>query len=400
MKNKKIVVLIALVAVLAACVVAFFLFNGSPFSGKAPEETVALDSLKEILASQRSQLLESGKTVQLNLPTDRELTVATSNEKVATVDENGLVTAVGKGLALITVSDGNESAVCGVLVDAKGSLIDATKQTRKELFTDLELYSTAQIAGMTVDVENQTVYFAQGPLSISSFAPLNSDVLVSKVQLKDKSWDLAGWMRFSGCGKGSISVDKDGQTTRLWLESNGDYIGYGNSISLVDWSENSYCEDSYGQVFNPQGVSGSMTVTADSESNMVLVYDRSAKCYRIYDRAQMLAGEEAPEYVHSFSCKANQTPAAGVDDSKGRYNASVHGYALYDGYLYQFSGSSSIYLSVFDLEGNLQYCHRLVDLPDTDYYMPASISVADGKIYLAIATGNSDYNLANLLVFE
>lgn len=400
MKNKKIVILIALIAVLAACLVALLVFKGSLFPDKAPQETVALESIQQLLAHQRSQLLETGKTFQLDLPKDREVVVSSSNEKVATVDKNGLVTAAGKGMAMITVSDSRESAACGVLVDTKGSMIDVTKLQRKEVFSGLELHSAAEITGLAVDAKNQSVYFAQSPLSAGSFVPLNSDVLVNKVERKDNSWKLAGWMRFSGSGKGSICVDNDGEKTRLWMECSGDYVGYGKAISLVDWSDNSYSQDSFGQMFDPQGISGGMTVTADIENNMVLVYDRAAKCYRIYDRAAMLAGEKAPEYVHSFSCKANQTPAAGVDDSKGRYNASIHGYTLYDGYLYQFSGSSSIYLSVFDMEGNLQYCHRLTDLPEVDYYMPASISVADGKIYLAIATGNSEYNLANLLVFE
>jgi len=325
--------------------------------------------------------------------------VASSNEKVATVAESGLVTAVGKGMALITVSDSSETAFCGVLVDAQGSMIDITKLSAKEIFSNLELHSITEIIGMAVDTENQTVYFAQCPTT-SGFIPLNPDVLISKVEQKEDSWELAGWMRFSGSGNGSICMDNDGKTPRLWMECNGDYIGYGKAITLVDWEDDSYGLDSYGQVFKPQGISGGMTVTADVENNMVLIYDRAEKCYRIYDRAAMLAGEEAPQYVHSFACKANQTPVAGEDDSQGRYNASVRGYALYDGYLYQFSGSSSIYLSVFDLEGNLQYCHRLENKPDTDYYMPASISVSDGKICVAIASGNSEYNLANLLVFE
>ena len=114
----------------------------------------------------------------------------------------------------------------------------------------------------------------------------------------------------------------------------------------------------------------------------------------------VLSGDTEPAYVHAFSCKSNQEPVAGEDDSQGRYNASIRGYALHDGYLYQFSGSSSIYVSVFDLDGNLQYCHRLDNPTEKDYYMPASISVVDGKVYVAIATGSSDYNLANVLVFE
>lgn len=395
MKYNKFVVWIALVAVLAMCLTAC---SNGPASSTEPTEAPIRATLAEVLAPQRSLVMNSGDSYQLPLSADWEATFASSDEKVAAVDQNGNVTAVGRGMAFITVSSGDESVRCGVLVDAVGSMIDITNMSAQEIFTDIELHSGTEIMGMAVDAENQVVYFSQGYGS-ASYVPLNSELLINKVEKKDDAWELTSWMRFSGSGKGPICVDNDGKTPRLWMECSGDYIGYGKAISLVDWSDNSYCQDTYGQVFHPQGVTGSMTVTADTENNMVLVYDRAEKCYRIYNRAEMLAGEEAPEYVHSFACASNQTPATGVDDSQGRYNASIRGYALYDSYLYQFSGSSSVYLSVFDLEGNLQYCHRLENLPDVDYYMPASISIADGKIYVVFATGSSDYNFANLVVF-
>lgn len=395
MKQKKFVICLVVLAMLAMCFVAC-----APASDVTSEEPVAESvNLAELLAPQRSQLLSSGESFQLDLPKDVELTVSSSDEKVATVDASGLVKAMGKGMAFITVSDDDESVPCGILVDPAGSLIDITKLSAKEVFTDIALHEGTEITGMSVDAQNQVVYFSQGYGS-SSYAPLNSDTLISKVEKKADAWELSSWMRFTGSGKGSICMDNDGQTPRLWMECSGDYVGYGKAVSLMEWSDDTYCLDSYGQVFVPQGISSGMTVTADPENNMVLAYDRAEKCYRIYNRADMLAGEETPEYVYSFACKANQTPAAGQDDSQGRYNASVRGYALHDGYLYQFSGSSSIYLSVFDLNGNLQYCHRLENLPDVDYYVPASISVSDGKIYVAIASGNSEYNLANVLVFE
>lgn len=395
MKHKRLITWIALFAVFAACFVACS-EKSAPKETQPAEQTVGL---AEVLAPQRSQLLKRGGTLQLYVPQDAELTITSSDEAVATVDQNGLVTAKGAGMALITVSDGTDSALCGVLVDAEDTFIDVTKLTPKEIFTNLELHSGTEIMGMAVDSQNQTVYLSQ-KYGSNSYIPLNSDILINKVEHASDTWALSTWMRFSGSGKGSICLDNEGETPRLWMECNGDNIGYGKAVSLVEWSDHAYALDSYGQVFTLQGIRGGLTVTADPENNMVLAYDRSEKCYRIYNRADMLAGDSEPAYVHSFTCKANQTPVTGEDDSQGRYNASIRGYALYNGYVYQFSGSSSIYLSVFDLEGNLQYCHRLEDLSDAEYYMPAAISVSDGKIYVAIASGNSEYNLANVLVFE
>lgn len=395
MKQKKFVIWIVLIAVLCVCFVACA--KESPSSVEPTgEETVRL---AELLAPQRSGLLKKGETLQLAIPENAEVTVSSGDEKVATVDQNGLVTAVGEGMTFITVSDSDESVLCGVLVGAQTSYIDVTKLSAKALFTDMQLHSATEITGMAVDPENQTVYLSQ-KYGSDSYVPLNSDILINKVEHKSEVWALSGWMRFSGSGKGSICIDNDGTTPRLWMECNGDYIGYGKAVSLVQWSDNSYAMDSYGQVFAPQGITGGMTVTADTEHNMVLAYDRAEKCYRVYNRAEMLAGNQAPDYVYSFACKANQTPATGRDDSQGRYNASIRGYALYDGYLYQFSGSSSIYLSVFDLEGNLQYCYRLQGLSDAKYYVPAAISISEGKLYIATASGDNEYNLANVLVFE
>lgn len=390
MKQKRFILWIALIAIVVC-------FVACAQETPSPEPTSGEESLAQLLTPQRSQLLNIGQSLQLSIP--EAVTVSSSDEKVATVDQSGLVTAVGKGLALITVSDSDESAVCGILVPGEDSFIDVTKLSAKEVFTDLKLHSATQILGMAVDAKNQAVYLSQRYGS-DSYVPLNADILVNQVVHQADAWALSGWMRFSGSGKGSICVDNDGANTRLWLESGGDYIGYGKTLSLVQWSDQAYCLDAYGEVFTPQGVSGGMTVTADTENNMVLVYDRTEKCYRIYNRADMLSGEKEPAYVHAFTCKANQTPAAGEDDSQGRYNASVHSYALYNGYLYQFSGSSSIYLSVFDLNGQLQYCHRLEGLSDADYYMPAAVSVSGGKLYVTIASGSSEYNLANVLVFE
>lgn len=395
-QNKKLGRWFVLLAILTACFVTLLvLLLNTPVLGGKPTGPA---DLAEALAPQRSALLESGKTLQLDIPEKlltEDVTFKSSDEKVATVDATGLVTAVGKGMAFVTVSDSDESVLCSFIVDNQGTMIDITKLSAKEVFSNLKLHGTTDITGMAVDAKNQAIYLVQD-YGTSPYVPLNSDLIVSKVEMKNNAWGLSSWMRFTNSGNGGICLDNG----KLWLESNGNVTGYGNSISIVDWTDYGCFQDTYGQTFQPQDINGTMTVTVDPENNMVLVYDRSAKCYRVYNRADMLAGEENPQYLHTFKCAANQTPANGVDDSKGRYNASVRGYALHNGYLYQLSGSSTMYLSVFDLNGNLQYCHRITDYPELTYRMPASISVADGKIYIAVASGSSEYTLANVWVFE
>lgn len=359
-------------------------------------------NLTAALAEQRSLLLESGKTASLNINEtllEEGVTFTSSDPKVATVDASGVVTAVGKGSALITVADPDETILCGVIVDGQGSMIDVTGMSAKVLFSDIMLHAQTEIQGMAVDTVNNAVYLSQG-YGASAYVPLNSDIMISKVALVDGVWQRDSWMRFSGSGKGSMAMDIVDNKPCLWLESGGDFIGYGKTVSVVEWEDYGYGLDSYGQTFEPVGSVGSVTVSADPENNLVMVYDRNEKCYLLYDREDILAGNTEPEYLHKIECVANQTPENGRDDSKGRYNASIRGYVLHDGYIYQLSGSTSIYLSVFDLEGDLQYCHRIEDHPDLETRLPASIAVADGKIYIAIASGSSACYFANVWVFE
>ena len=90
-----------------------------------------------------AKLTEKGENVQLTATvapenaTNKKVTFTTSNEKAATVDANGKVTAVGNGTATITVTteDGKKTAACEVTVEipaapdpAPEELVDEVKK--------------------------------------------------------------------------------------------------------------------------------------------------------------------------------------------------------------------------------------------------------------------------------
>ena len=60
-------------------------------------------------------------TVKPDDATDKTLTWSTSDASVATVDQNGKVTAVKEGTATITAKAGSKSATCSVGVKAAGA---------------------------------------------------------------------------------------------------------------------------------------------------------------------------------------------------------------------------------------------------------------------------------------
>ena len=186
---------------------------------------------------------------------------------------------------------------------------------------------------------------------------------------------------------------------KLWLESNGTFMGFGTTASLVEWKDEGVNRDSYGQTVYPNGLGERVSFTADVENDLVMAYDLTEKTYYLYDRSDLLKDSSA-DYLKKIKCEGHQTPAMGIDDSQGRYTASIRGYAIADGYIYQLSGSTSIYISVFDLDGKLQYCYRLPDHPELEGRSPGSIAVVDGKVYVTIQSGDSTCYFANLWVYE
>ena len=83
---------------------------------KIPVTDVTISSLSEKL--QIGDQLTLTPTITPDNATEKAVTWTSSSDKIATVDENGLVTAVAEGKATITVTtkDGNKTAACEVTV--------------------------------------------------------------------------------------------------------------------------------------------------------------------------------------------------------------------------------------------------------------------------------------------
>ena len=89
--------------------------------------TVMADEVSEVTLNKTSANLTVGKTLQLEATvvpaeaTDKTVTWSSSDVDVATVDENGKVTAVAVGEAEITATAGEKSATCTVTVEKKAA---------------------------------------------------------------------------------------------------------------------------------------------------------------------------------------------------------------------------------------------------------------------------------------
>lgn len=397
-KNLKIwfIVLAVLVAFLVVLLMLLLNLNKTPGGETVPTQS-------EQLASQRTYTLKTGESVNLILDGLVNPTLTTSNPNVVSVAADGSVKALKAGNALITVTSGDYTYHCGIIVSGEGKLLDVTKVQPKVLFSDIMLNSQREIEGMTIDPLENAFYFSQ-VYGASAYNPLASDIIVSKVVLGkgedgNEAWVRGDYMRFYESGSGMITADVLNGKTALWLESNGSYQNHGSTISIAPWVDGGFDQENIGTTYELPGLEGFVNPVVDVENDLILAYDTKVKAFKIYGKSDLMDGE-ALTYLRQIKCEAHQTPALGLDDSQGRYNASIRGYALGDGYIYQLSGNSSIYITVFDLEGQLQYCYRVMDYPDMETRMPAGIAYKDGKLYVTIASGNSTCYLANVWVYE
>lgn len=391
MQSKKKLWLILLgMLIVATTVVLFLLYYGQSKKAVGRDSiSASTDESKVELVEERSVLLKNGESKQLTVADKTEVTFTSGNTEVATVDEKGVIRAVAKGSTLITITAGKEIAYCGVIVDGIGTIVDITSKKVEILFSDMMLNAQTKIAGMGVDVSGSAIYFSQS-YGATAYAPENSDVIVTKVELQKNVWTRGGYMRFYESGEGHLDVENE----KIWMESGGTYLGIGTKISCVDWQENGFVQESYGQTYDVGKLDGTK-LAVDSENNMVAIYDATNKQYLIYDKSGLKEGE-ANTYLHAVVCAKDQTPIFGTDDSQNHYNSSICGFALADGYIYQISGGNNCYVSVFDLNGTLQYCERIEDFTNMETRIPAAIAVENGHVYLCVQSGRESCYFANV----
>jgi len=145
------------------------------------DKKVPTASTKEDLVTveQRSLLMKSGETTTLTVK-GKDIKYASNNPDVVTVDATGKVTAMKKGNAIITITVGEETEYCGVIVDGMGNMVDISKQKAKVIFSDVLLEEPGPITSLAVDIAENAYYLSQ-PYASTSYEILPSDIVVSKV---------------------------------------------------------------------------------------------------------------------------------------------------------------------------------------------------------------------------
>ena len=108
-------------------------------------------------------------TVKPDNATNKTVTWTTSNEKVATVANNGVVTAVGKGTATITAAADGKTAACKVTVKEPAHVHDAKVAVEAVASTcekqGWEAYYKCSVCGTVVDKDGKAAQIVYLPLA-------------------------------------------------------------------------------------------------------------------------------------------------------------------------------------------------------------------------------------------
>ncbi len=212
--------------------------------------------------------IEVGQTLQLTATiapenaTNKEYSWSSSDEDVATVDENGLVSAIAAGPAIITVTttDGRKTATCTVTVKAKEgiwySLVTSTDNLAEGDQVIIVNTNNKRAMSTTQNDANRKatdVNIAGG----KAFVPKNGDIQVLTLE-----GNMDGWYFYTGSGylyaasssanqlntksdkddnakakitisNGATSVVFQGSNTRNVLQNNGQIFScYGSATQL------------------------------------------------------------------------------------------------------------------------------------------------------------------------
>lgn len=161
-------------------------------------ERIEVESIEvspaEVTLTQIGETAQLAAQVMPENATDAQITWTTSDEAVATVTEEGLVTAVANGKAVITASAGEKSAVCNVKVSTSIAEINGNEAT-----IDLTGATNEQVRQAILEAFNSNVthFILKGDyaaLALTENNPFKDGIPVETLDLSG----VTGWPLVNG----------------------------------------------------------------------------------------------------------------------------------------------------------------------------------------------------------
>lgn len=237
----------------------------------AATETVNFECTAVVLADAQIALNEIGQTHQILVtldPADTKDTLyfVSSDPTVASVDNNGVVTAVAEGTALITVTCGNASAECSVVCTAVPAETEADVTLPDP--TGSSASFTLNRKDITFDMEGQSwLLYDGGALSVSDISWSSDDTSIATI--------TNGKVVAVADGTTTVYGSYGGQTVGCIIRCQFDAEGTGSGNSGVS-EAGGETSRSY-KMHNPYGLSDDVTIHVGEQFPLMLVDESETK---------------------------------------------------------------------------------------------------------------------------
>lgn len=221
-----------------------FVYNPNGFPMLFWEAGVPMLSIDKTALSFNEYMQQ--ETITPDTSYEGELKWTSSDDKIATVDKNGVVTAIGNGICVITVEADGAKASCEVTVAYEYYLKETAITMKPDLAKELKVYSKSNDEPTTLEVKysssNEDVAEVNKRGVVSANAPG-----VAEIHAEIGSMDLVCVVTVEGV-KGDVNVDgefnvSDVVLLQKWLLAVPD-------THLANWKAADLCEDNRLDVFD------------------------------------------------------------------------------------------------------------------------------------------------------
>lgn len=363
------------------------------------KETVDTDpdkaeTVSELSFTERSLFLATGDEVSLSLEQKVDsVKYESSNPEAVKVSEDGKVTALKKGNALITATAGEAVAYCGVLVDLTSLSIDVANMD-VSAYVDRAILTMPSIhQSFTVDGRTGDVYFLQ------KYDDTPSDNVVTRYCMDGTQ----EWMRLIDFGHGSaIAVEYDEKDeVYIWVSSDADINERGSSVSRIKWEPGKVYQQDGGTVYDFPDAQVTPLPYIDEINDLVCVRTRTGSLQKFfyYDLISVTAGEDLiPLAVFEFT-------GGSTADEPGYY--SFQGFATSGRYIYVLEGNPKMQPQIvtWDIEGEMLSLDKIpqpyaAETWNNGYYEPEGLVIVNGKMYFGIATNPGGNRRSSVFYFK
>ena len=344
---------------------------------------------------------------------NKKLVYSSNNSNIATVDDNGLVTAKEFGTAIINIDSTDNSqkkAYLKVVVVPNDKIIDIRNSTYRKYHTNIGTYEGTNYKHMqnfaitNLGKNNEMIYFSTASagsyssviypkLSGAKRADLNRTIIyrTSKANINNPSKRQKMYLKNTGHGQ---AFEIEGNTSFIWVNAGGKtptvinntWWGGSTKVMLINFatvSKNANYKPIRTYSLSANGNNyGYGEPSIDLTNNLIAF--RSGSRVFVYDYKKLKNGVQ--ELLYSFKINSSKIPKYSNNKSPYYQGSSIKG-----GYFYVYRGDTGkdAYIEAFNMLGEPIYYKKLTTIgyptPGINSREPEGLHIYNNTLFVGSA---------------